>query len=141
MDLFNSTKVAAYHLWEDTACEDALNLWYCAEDIACYLEQSDITNRDTVEGIRNLGFRSEGYVWFVQNIAFRLHTHTGNPDELANWYAAERLLASDGWLENIIAVAQLFKQRNRFGEVRSEKIRSFYAAYPQPPHEQTENLS
>ena len=129
--LFESTKLTAYYLWEQTGCHQALRLWYCAEDIACFLEQASILDIKSLEGIAGQEPNTDGYIWFVRHIAFRLHVFTDNPDELANWYAAERLLASQGWAENVLNMSAIMRSYKDKGmaidDVRSENVRAHYA--------------
>ena len=44
--LFNDTKLAAYHLWEYTHLDNTLQLWYCVEDIACFLKREQYSSED-----------------------------------------------------------------------------------------------
>ena len=90
--LLENTKLAAYFLWEYTRVDDTMRLWYCAEDIACFLERSDILRVQQLEPILALNVYDPGYIQFVRHIAFRLYVYTGNSDALFNWFTAERLL-------------------------------------------------
>ena len=130
-DLFECTKLAAYYLWEQTDCDQALHLWYCAEDIACFFEQSDILNLEALNIIINQETKEDSYIWFVRHIAFRLYVFTNIKDEFINWYAAERLLKSHGWIENALNMAMIMRFNKDKGiamdGVRSDNVRAFYA--------------
>ena len=128
-DWFECTKISAYYLWEQTQCDNALLLWYAAEDIACFFEQANILDPNIVEGIRKLGPGSEGYVWFVRNIAFRLFLYTDNNNDLDNWFLVERLLGNSAWVQNLTAMASMLHadSSSTIKQVRSDMIRSFYS--------------
>jgi len=125
---FDCAQMVAYYLWEQSGCENALDLWYAAEDIACFFEQANILDCQMADSIKKLGIYSEGYVWFVRNISYRLHIYSGNENELTNWFLVERLLSTAAWLENITAMAKML--RTDSGEiaeqVRSDIVRNFY---------------
>ena len=125
---FEYAKMTAYYLWEHTGCEDALDLWYAAEDIASFFEQANILDAKMVEGIVKLGPGSEGYIWFVRNIAFRLHVYAKNSDDLANWYLVEKLLNTPAWVQSIVAMAFMLSADDieAISQVRSDPVRSFY---------------
>lgn len=127
-DWFECTKIAAYHLWEYVDCENALNLWYAAEDIACFFDSSNILSKKMVEDIRTLGSGSEGYVWFVRNISYRLHLYTENNCDLQNWFIAERLISDSSWVQSIVDMALLLGKDDidTANQVRSELVRNFY---------------
>ena len=129
MDWFEYTKLAAYHLWEHTGCGSALELWHAAEDIASFFEQANILDEEMVAGIKSLGCGSEGYVWFVRNIAFRLHLYTGSHDDLANWFLVEHLIGNAAWVQNITAMADMLHTdaSRAMGQVRSDMVRNFYS--------------
>ena len=125
---FERTKVVAYYLWECSDADDALSLWYAAEDIASFFEQSNILDVRMVDGIKQMGHGSEGYVWFVRHIAYRMYIHTNNPNDLDNWFLSERVLEISDWIENVIAMAEMLSRdsENAAQHVRSDSIRSFY---------------
>ena len=127
-DWFEHTKIAAYYLWEHTGNENALELWHAAEDIACFFEQANITEVGMVDSIRKLGVGSEGYVWFVRNIAFRLYSYTRNPDDLANWFLVEGLLSASPWVDSIVTMADMLRKDSSATaeQMRSDQIRIFY---------------
>lgn len=127
-DWFGRTQLAAYSLWEYSACENALSMWCAAEDIACFFEQANVFGLDRVEEIRELGFENEVYIWFVRNIAFRLYIYTGNDHELTNWFLAEELIRDQGWVANLSAMAYMLHTdaTEAMGQLRSETIRNFY---------------
>jgi hypothetical protein len=127
-ELFDHTKLAAYYLWEYTGSENALNLWYCAEDIACFLDQSNVLESGLADGILKQGVYSEMYIWFVRHIAFRLYIYTNNPDDKHNWYTAEHLLNDAAWVENITMMANILRE-GRGGMalgIRSDEVRAYY---------------
>lgn len=128
MNWFECTKVVSYYLWEHTGCENALGLWYAAEDIAAFFEQTNILDTEMVNSIKRLGLGSEGYIWFVRNIAYRLYIYTNNHDDIANWYLAEQLLNNPAWLQNLTAMAAMLNSDidNVTRQMRSDMIRSFY---------------
>lgn len=128
-DWFECAKISAYHLWEHTGCDNALHLWYAAEDIAAFFEQSNILEVQMVDGIKKLGPTSEGYIWFVRNIAYRLHIYTNNVNELDNWFLVEGLLDSGTWVESIVEMATMLNMDtgSTIKQVRSDLVRNIYA--------------
>lgn len=130
-DLYEKTKIVAYYLWECTGHENALSLWYCAEDLAHFFETREFF---TVESImlHTGGCYDIRYIAFVRNIAFRIFVYTKNSDHLKNWYDAEALLGNKEWVDAVIQVAQIFHNNKRdFSKlvgVRSEHVRSYYAS-------------
>lgn len=128
--LFDSTKLAAYYLWEHTGCENALNLWYCAEDMACYFEQFNILEKQRVDAILRLGVYDPGYIQFVRHIAYRIYIYTNRTDDTANWYAAERLLANGEWTDALLDMSAIYHKEKTnqsvMNEVRSENVRAYY---------------
>ena len=127
-DWFECAKLAAYYLWEHSGCENALNLWHAAEDIASFFEQANILDAGMVASIKKLGIGSEGYTWFVRNLAFRLHIYTKNPNELDNWYLAEGVLNSPVLIQNLTTMATLLKTNHdsTVKHLRSDLVRSYY---------------
>lgn len=103
-----NTKLAAYFLWEYTGADDTLNLWYCAEDMACFLERQGILGGGRLEAILALGVRDPGYIQFVRHIAFRVYIYTGNSDALFNWLTAERLLGNGEWRQAVLYMAKTY---------------------------------
>lgn len=127
-DWFECTKIAAYYLWEYSGCDKALNLWYAAEDIACFFEQANILDSGMVDSIRGLGLGSEGYIWFVRNVSYRLYVYTGNGHELTNWYLVEQLINTPAWVENVSAMAAMLRSNheNIIKQLRLDAVRYFY---------------
>jgi len=127
-DWFENTKLVAYYLWENTAYDNALALWYAAEDIASFFEQANILDLEMVESIKRLGLASEGYVWFIRNIAFRLHVYTQNQSELTNWFLVERLLNVPEWTTSLTNMASILRTdtAGTVSQIRSDAIRIFY---------------
>lgn len=127
---FECTKVAAYYLWENTGCDNALNLWHCAEDIASFFVYANITEDKMITSIQGLGIGSEAYAWFVRNVAYRLHLYTCNSDELSNWFLAEELLATVEWVQNLTAMATMLRiaDKSAIRQLRSDTIRNLYGS-------------
>jgi hypothetical protein len=125
---FESTKIVAYFLWEHSGYDNALDLWYAAEDIACFFEQANILDTEMVDSIVGLGIASGGYIWFVRHIAYRLHLYTQTTDELINWFLAERLIAIPAWIESLTDMAALLRTDadDAVGQLRSDIVRSVY---------------
>lgn len=124
--LWEDTKTAAYLLWEGTQSQNALGLWYCAEDIAYFLETKDVLSIASLENVLALPCYDITYVCFVRNIAFRIFYATGQDDPIANWYQAERLLQNREWKNAVISMAQAFheaKKTKSYLPVRSLWIR------------------
>jgi hypothetical protein len=128
--LFENTKVAAYFLWEYTGCDQALALWYCAEDLAAYFERKNYLQTSEVYDIMRENIYDIRRVAFVRHIAYRIHVYTGNHDKLANWYAAERLLDNGEWLSAVCAIASVYHENKKdFAKltgVRSEQVKHYY---------------
>jgi hypothetical protein len=128
--LFENTKLAAYFLWERTKSENTLNLWNCAEDIACFLEQSDMLAPEKVAGILSIGKYDLRYIQFVRHIAYRIYIYTGHESSVSNWYDAEALLENSEWRGALAKMAQIYNQEkhnvNGLVEVHSGMIKSFY---------------
>ncbi|MCL1988573.1 MAG: hypothetical protein FWG64_11495 [Firmicutes bacterium] len=127
-DWFESAQIVSYHLWETMGYDNALDLWYAVEDIACFFEQSNIFSLEMVDSIKGLGVKSEGYIWFLRNISYRLYLYTHNVDELSNWFLIEKLLDNVPWVENLAAMAVMLRKdmESTAGHVRSHVVRSFY---------------
>lgn len=128
MNWFESTKLASYHLWEYTNHDNALDLWYCAEDISCYLEQANILDEGMMHSIQHLGVGSEGYIWFVRHIAYRLYLYSRNHDDLANWYTAEKLIEDLSWVKSITEMASMLRKdrHHAMEQLRSDQVKNFY---------------
>jgi len=128
--LFENTKVAAYFFWEHTGCENALDLWLCAEDTACFFEQTEILEVKNVEAIMRLDKYDYYYIAFVQHVSFRIFQYTGSSGEWHNWFAAERLLANTEWVEALVGMASIYRSEKRnqsvMNDVRSENVRAYY---------------
>jgi len=109
--LFDDTKLAAYHLWEHTRLDNTLQLWYCVEDIACFLKQSDILTDTQFEAIVRLNEHDLGYIQFVRHIAYRIYVYTGNSDALFNWYTTENLLGNMEWRQALVGMASFYSKQ------------------------------
>lgn len=107
--LSESTKVASYLLWEKTKHNNALDLWYCSENIAFYLENNDITTMVLMENLLNKSKYDYSYINFIRNISFRIFLSTDNKDHLLNWFVAETLLEDKEWCRAIINMAYVFR--------------------------------
>jgi hypothetical protein len=128
MEWFESTQIAAYYLWEHSIYDNALDLWYCAEDIASHFEQANILDAVALNNIKEQGKGSDAYIWFVRHVAYRLYIYTNNDEALTNWFMAESLLESEEWLKNIFNMASILKNDNGecLSQVRSDAVRFFY---------------
>ncbi|MDR1560115.1 MAG: hypothetical protein LBS84_10555 [Clostridiales bacterium] len=128
--LFDNTKLAAYFLWENTLADNTLQLWYCSEDVACFLEQSDILTMDQLDFITGLDVCDIGYIQFVRHIAYRIYIYTGNDDALFNWFTAERLLGNGEWKQALICMASFYNTRKSvaggLSGIHSGKVKNFY---------------
>jgi hypothetical protein len=128
--LYENTKVAAYFLWEHTGCDNALHMWICAEDLACFFEQTDILDERRISGIARLSRLDPGYVQCVRHIAFRIYVYSNNQNEWDNWFAAERLLANAEWARALTGMANIYRKEGTnhlvMGRVRSENVRAYY---------------
>ena len=124
--LSESTKVASYLLWEKTRHNSALDLWYCCENIALYLEQNDIISIIKLEEIIKKNKSAYEYINFVSNISFRIYLVSRDRSSLENWYVAESLLNDYEWCRAIVNMAYVYRA-TREGKiettVRSEWIR------------------
>ena len=127
MDLFNSTKIASYFIWEYTRCDIAMNMWYCAEDTANYFERGGYTDKQLVRQIVMLDPNHAQYIDFIRHIAFRLYIYTNRADELSNWLDAEKLARCGEWLDAIIDMAVIFStQKAILSGIKSDYIRNCY---------------
>jgi len=128
--LFENTKLASYFLWEYTRLDNTLQLWYCAEDIACFLEQSDILNGSQIENILALNVYDLGYIQFVRHIAYRIYIYTRNDDALFNWYTAERLLGNGEWRHAVAYMAYTYGVKKTVAGglscIHSGHVKNFY---------------
>jgi hypothetical protein len=131
--LFEHTKVVSYFLWEYTGCDRALELWYCAEDIACYFEQMGILSADRVTAVKQLGVYDPAYIHFLRHVAFRIYIYTGQPDANTNWFITERLLVNPEWVAALVGMASIYKSEKTNEDfirgVRSDNVRAYYDEY------------
>lgn len=102
-----ATKLAAYFLWEHTNYKNALELWYCAEDIAMYLKTKHLIHQKNIDDIVHRGVYNYSYVSFIRNIAFRLFVYTKNNNSEFNWYAAEKLISNKEWCYALLKISTL----------------------------------
>jgi len=128
--LFNSTKQAAYFLWETTGHDNALALWFCAEDIAGFLERFHIETAAAIEDIQQRGKTDQGYVHFLRHIAFRIFIYTNREDMARNWYDAEALVQNGEWRQAITALACLYRKNKTnppsLADIKCEAVRMYY---------------
>jgi len=128
--LFDSTKVTAYFLWEYTQCDNALGLWTCAEDIANYMEFAGIFSPEKIKEITDNGLFSFEYIGFLRHIAFRIHVYSRQEDAETNWFAAERLINNYEWCVSVTQIAQIYNDNKHnfkaLSGVRSEQVRQNY---------------
>ena len=129
--LYENTRIAAYFLWEYTACDNAFDLWLCAEEMALFLEQSNIMAVDQVEQIIQLGIYDLGYVHFVEHIAYRAYLYTHRQDDWHNWFAAERLLSNNEWIKAVTSMAGIYRSKKTnqslLDDIRSDNVRAYYS--------------
>lgn len=107
--LSESTKTASYLLWENTKHNNALELWYCSENIAYFFEENGIISVPALKELVQKSKYDYGYIRFVREIAFLIFRSTGNMDSLFNWFVAEKLLKDTEWCSAIIKMAYLFR--------------------------------
>lgn len=128
--LFNSTKVAAYFLWEYTEHDNALSLWYCAEDIAYFFERKEYFHFNDLLDIILRDTKDMKRVNFTRHIAFRIYIYTRNSDRIKNWFIAERLLNNQEWAESVCSIATIYHEnKTNFSKlvgVRSEQVKQYY---------------
>ena len=129
-DLFENTRIAAYFLWEYTECENALDLWLCAEEIAWFFEQTDIIDVSHIGRILQTGRYDISYICFLRHIAYRIFLFTNRPDEWHNWFAAERLVNNHEWINAVTSMSNIFRKEKSnssvMGDVRSDNVRAYY---------------
>jgi hypothetical protein len=111
--LFDNTKLAAYFLWECTHEDNTFKLWRCAEDMAGFLNSSEIFCPDCIVGIIRLGVFDMGYIAFVRHIAYRIFIHTGRSDALANWFSAEKLISNGEWRGAITSMSYIYHTQDK----------------------------
>ncbi len=128
--VYENVKVAAYFLWEYTIGQNAMDLWLCAEDFACYLEKQNII---TIEDLRNIikkGKKNLDYINFVRSLSYRIYLYTNNKDRAFNWFVSEKLLANSEWCAAMINVAAEFRASKGNPEalsgIRTEWIKNYY---------------
>lgn len=129
-ELFENTKLAAYYLWEYTGCDNALSLWYCAEDLAAYFERKNYLTHMDLSDILQESVYDMRRVSFIRHIAYRIFVYASNNDKLANWYSAERLTENKEWLAAVCKIASIYHEYKRdftkLTGVRSEQVKQYY---------------
>ena len=130
-NIFANTKVAAYFLWEYTNNENAMSLWYCAEDFGYHLETHHILTIEDLQNILKKGHDDFEYIYLVRNLAFRIYIYTNQEDSLTNWFTAEHLLSNEEWCSAMVNLANSYRQNkgnlSNLNSIRLEKIRQYYA--------------
>ena len=130
MSLFNNTKLAAYFIWEQTGCEFALDLWLCAEDLACFFEQANILDNTQIENIRRLDKSDPGYIAFIQHVSYRIYQYARRSDDWHNWFSAEKIIGNNEWVKAVTGMASIYQSaktdQSIMNEVRSENVRAYY---------------
>ena len=128
--LQRSTQVVSYFLWEYTMHDNALDLWYCAEDIAFYAEQFDMTQDNVLHQIKYTGKYDYGYVEFIRNISYRIYVYTRCKDSQTNWFLAEDLIENKEWVNELANMSAIYRKirQNQLDAciIRSDKIRNYY---------------
>ena len=110
-DFVYDIEVASYFLWEYSKCNDALSMWYCAEDIARYFKMNDIFSIEVLSKIIKKGIYNLDYINFVRNVAFRIYVFTNNSDDIFNWMIAEKLINNMEWCASITRAAYMYKSK------------------------------
>lgn len=124
--LSESTKNAAYLLWEATGYKNALDLWYCAEDIAFYFEENDIISMAALEQVLLKGSKDKEYISFIKQISYRIYESTKNNDHILNWFLVEGLLSNYEWCSSIVNMAYIFRslrESKKKSSIRTEWIK------------------
>lgn len=128
--LYDSIRITAYFLWEYTQNENALGLWCCAEDLACFFQKSNIVTDEDLQSILNLGRYSSTYVTFVRNISYRIFLYTHCKDTMRNWLLTEKLLENYEWKNSVVTAAMVYNNircdLNLIKCIRCESIRNYY---------------
>jgi len=131
--LFENTKIAAYFLWEKTRCSNAMNLWYCAEDIACFFERSGYLDKNSIDGILSFNSHCDIYINFMRHVAYRIYIYTECENDLVNWFAAEQLIKICEWTQALANMAAIYRnegvKHTLLGEIRSDNVRSYYQTF------------
>ncbi len=134
-DLLESVNKAAYFIWEATGYKNTLEIWYCSEDIACFLERNNILNRQDFEKIIKLNGTDNEYIGLIRNISFRIYIYTNNKDTQNNWFVAEKLSKNYEWVDAITAVADFYKNTKISADltqnIRSDTVKKYYYPFTQ----------
>ncbi len=129
-ELFENTRMLAYLLWEQTKSENALGLWYCAEDLANFFDMNGITNFTNLNALLEKERFDPAYINFVRNIAYRLYLYTGNANQKRNWFLAENILNNQECCLYIISAASIYNniqdEKDIVKSIRSELVRNYY---------------
>ena len=134
-NLFDATNKAAYHIWEASKNENALNIWYCAEDLASWFEKNGILSRQDVQNIRSQGNDSYEYTNLIRNIAFRVYIYTTNNNQLDNWFTAEVLVNGWTWVDSITDMAKYYSESKESDDfiksLKSDTVKDYYYPFSQ----------
>lgn len=133
--LYESINTMTYLLWEHTKSENALSLWYCAEDIANIFEKNNVITINALDEI--ISKRNEdGYREFIRLLSYRIHKYTGELSTVKNWFTTEKLINNSEWKNAVISAAEILRScrdlssnpecRNIIKSIRSEQIRNYY---------------
>lgn len=129
-ELLENTKVATYFLWEYTRSDNAMDLWYCAEDMAYYFETNRIEKMEDIYAVLKKGKNSFEYINIIRNLSFRIYLYSKNEDCLSNWYVAERLFSNSEWCGAVINMANEFRKNKGKAEslngIHLETVRQYY---------------
>ena len=129
-NLFDATNKAAYFLWDTTKHGNALEVWYCAEDIGSFFERSNILTLNDLNNITDLPHSDGRYVNFIRNIAFRIFLFTDCDDHIVNWYATETLLHNGEWVTKILEMATIFRNHKTdsdfMSKIKSSSVKQYY---------------
>ena len=116
-NLYENTKLATYLLWEQTRSDNAINLWYCTEDIAFYLYLNGIETVRDIFDIIIKGKESFEYILLIRNLSYRIFVYTNNYNSQINWYAAEHLVSNREWCNAIASIVSEYKAAGEDGGV------------------------
>lgn len=130
LQIFELSSKAAYLLWDSTNHGNALDNWYCAEDIASFFERLNLISHTLLEELLTLDKKDEEYINFVRNIAFRIYIYTNDNDKIKNWFIAESLLKNAEWTNAVLGMANYYRN-NKVNpdlkkDIKSDLIRNYY---------------
>ena len=133
--LFDVTNQTAYHIWEASKSDNALNVWYCAEDIASWFEKNGLFTQQDIIDIRDKGSKSYEYTDLIRNIAFRIYIYTCNDNQLDNWFASELLINDEVWINSVTAMARYYLESKASDDflknIKSDRVKDYYYPFSQ----------